>query len=76
MRPDKMSWEEISLKNLPKEVDWRNMNGTNYLSWNQNHNSPEYCASCWATSVAETLSDRFNIKYLDNQLKTLVGLST
>ena len=52
------------------------MNGSNYLSWNQNHNSPEYCAACWATSVAETLSDRFNIKYLKTGLKSIVGLST
>ena len=26
----------ISQDDLPKNVDWRNMNGTNYLSWNKN----------------------------------------
>jgi hypothetical protein len=28
------SWEE-NLK-VPDALDWRNMNGTNYLSWNKN----------------------------------------
>ena len=32
----KTSWEEIDPKKLPKNWDWRYMNGTNYLGWSKN----------------------------------------
>lgn len=32
----KMSWEEEDNGTLPKNFDWRNVDGTNYLSWNKN----------------------------------------
>jgi hypothetical protein len=31
---DVPSWE--LLKDVPEAVDWRNVNGTNFLSWNKN----------------------------------------
>ena len=30
------AWEIYSADDLPEVVDWRNMNGINYLSWNKN----------------------------------------
>ena len=30
------SWELLKGEDLPKTVDWRNMDGVNYLSWNKN----------------------------------------
>jgi len=35
-RPEQMAWDLVDQASLPKNVDWRDMNGTNYLSWNKN----------------------------------------
>lgn len=53
--------EYLDTKNIPKELNWGDINGTNYLTISRNQHIPNYCGACWAFSSTSALSDRLRI---------------
>ena len=46
------------------EIDWREKDKVNYLTYVKNQHIPVYCGSCWAQAAASVLADRANIQKL------------
>merc|ERR1719473_1867394 len=54
--------EKLVVGDLPADWDWRNINGTNFLTETRNQHIPQYCGSCWAFGTLSSLNDRLKIQ--------------
>ena len=53
---------EISIEDVPSELDWRDHEGHNWVTWTHNQHNPVYCGACWAFSTTSALADRIMIR--------------
>ncbi|BBN13066.1 cathepsin X [Marchantia polymorpha subsp. ruderalis] len=53
--------EYLDMTSLPEYFDWRNVNGTSYVTKDLNQHIPVYCGSCWAHAALSSLADRHKI---------------
>lgn len=40
--------EYVDVSALPKNFDWRNVNGTRFVTISRNQHVPHYCGACWS----------------------------
>jgi cathepsin X len=56
------SWTPNKIEgDLPKNFNWGDVNGVNYLSQIRNQFTPANCGSCWTFGTTSALSDRIAI---------------
>ena len=53
--------QTLKVADLPADWDWRDINGTNFLTESRNQHIPTYCGSCWAFGTLSSLNDRLKI---------------
>ncbi|KAL0225646.1 hypothetical protein P9112_012970 [Eukaryota sp. TZLM1-RC] len=47
---------------LPKNFDWRNIDGKNLVTVIRNQHTPQYCGSCWCHASLGIIGDRVKIQ--------------
>ena len=54
-------YQLLSVDELPVRHDWRNVNGTNFVTFANAQLLPNLCGSCWGQSSLGSLNDRYKI---------------
>jgi C1A family cysteine protease len=57
----KQPHEYLDMSTIPEYFDWRDVNGTSYVTKDLNQHIPVYCGSCWAHATLSALADRHKI---------------
>eukprot|EP00187_Rhodella_violacea_P017304 CAMPEP_0184722890 /NCGR_PEP_ID=MMETSP0314-20130426/23597_1 /TAXON_ID=38298 /ORGANISM="Rhodella maculata, Strain CCMP 736" /LENGTH=443 /DNA_ID=CAMNT_0027187579 /DNA_START=1 /DNA_END=1332 /DNA_ORIENTATION=+ len=61
---------------LPRDFDWSNVGGVNYLTPNWNQHIPIYCGSCFLHGALSTFQDRLRVKRGLQGLDVVMGRQT
>jgi len=48
-------------RSSPRDFDWRDVNGRNFVTADLNQHQPYYCGSCWVHGTTSALNDRIKI---------------
>ncbi|TYZ57012.1 hypothetical protein PybrP1_003278 [[Pythium] brassicae (nom. inval.)] len=59
--------EYLDVHALPRNFDWRNVNGTRFVTISRNQHVPHYCGACWSFAATSALADRVMIAKTRNQ---------
>mmetsp|Transcript_7903 Transcript_7903/g.11071 ORF Transcript_7903/g.11071 Transcript_7903/m.11071 type:complete len:624 (-) Transcript_7903:153-2024(-) len=70
---EKRAHELMSVADLPANWDWRNINGTNFLTESRNQHIPQYCGACWAFGTLSMLNDRIKIAQKGGYPETILA---
>jgi cathepsin X len=66
----------LPLSDTPKALDWRNIDGVNYVTQARNQYNPQTCEAGWAFAAAATIGSRYKIQTKASSPEVVMGVQT